>query len=85
MKLYHQQREEARARSQILKARSTARRKLDEEERHLHKKVNNIKTMDLFFCFMEPKKRKEKLTNILIHIHRKNKLNIVCVDILQHG
>ncbi|KAG2217309.1 hypothetical protein INT45_013005, partial [Circinella minor] len=42
MKLYHQQREEARARSQILKARSTARRKLDEEERHLHKKEEQI-------------------------------------------
>ncbi|KAI9265050.1 ATP-utilizing chromatin assembly and remodelling N-terminal-domain-containing protein [Phascolomyces articulosus] len=42
IKLYHQQREEARARSQILKARSMARRKLDEEERQLHKKEEQM-------------------------------------------
>ena len=39
LKMYHQQREEARARNQELKTRNAARRKLDEDERQLHKKV----------------------------------------------
>ena len=60
MKLYHQQREEARARSQVLKARSTARRKLDEEERHLHKKVNSIKFMEHFFLFYGTEEKEKK-------------------------
>ncbi|KAI8137184.1 ATP-utilizing chromatin assembly and remodelling N-terminal-domain-containing protein [Fennellomyces sp. T-0311] len=42
LKMYHQQREEARARNQELKARNAARKKLDEDERHLHKKEEQV-------------------------------------------
>lgn len=37
--MYQQQRAEARAKSQEMKLKTEQRRKLDESERHLHKKV----------------------------------------------
>ncbi|KAI9479531.1 ATP-utilizing chromatin assembly and remodelling N-terminal-domain-containing protein [Zychaea mexicana] len=42
LKMYHQQREEARARNQELKARNAARKKLDDEERHVYKKEEQL-------------------------------------------
>ncbi|KAI8373223.1 ATP-utilizing chromatin assembly and remodelling N-terminal-domain-containing protein [Radiomyces spectabilis] len=42
IKMHHRRREEARARNQELKARAIARRRLDEDERHLHKKEEQV-------------------------------------------
>jgi hypothetical protein len=39
LKMHHLQREEARVRNQEVKTRNDMRKKLDEEERAMHKKV----------------------------------------------
>jgi hypothetical protein len=63
--MYQQQRAEARAKSQEMKLKAEQRKKLDENERQLHKKVGKI---------IAPNENRLLVTHIAVV--RRNKLSV---------